>query len=113
MPKHVTLNSTPFFILKIPNKRELQQIELSHSSEFDVKDFMKMYKKYTVKPYSFSVNDTTLPSDNPLRFRKNLFEQVYNIIMTIVDQIKDEKRQYDINREAAKISTLSSGKIKV
>ena len=31
--------------------------------------------------------------------------------MTIEDQIKDEKLQYDINREAAKISTLSSGKI--
>ena len=30
--------------------------------------------------------------------------------MTIDDQIKDEKRQYDINREAAKISALSSGK---
>ena len=32
-------------------------------------------------------------------------------IMTIEDQIKDEKLQYDINREAAKISALSSGKI--
>ena len=31
--------------------------------------------------------------------------------MTIEDQIKDEKIQYDINREAAKISALSSGKI--
>ena len=31
--------------------------------------------------------------------------------MTIEDQIKDEKLQYDINREAAKISTSSSGKI--
>ena len=31
--------------------------------------------------------------------------------MTIKDQIKDEKLQYDINREAAKISALSSGKI--
>ena len=31
--------------------------------------------------------------------------------MTINDQIKDEKLQYDINREAAKISALSSGKI--
>ena len=31
--------------------------------------------------------------------------------MTIADQIKDEKLQYDINREAAKISALSSGKI--
>ena len=32
--------------------------------------------------------------------------------MTIDDQIKDEKLQYDINREAAKISALSSGKIR-
>ena len=31
--------------------------------------------------------------------------------MTINDQIRDEKRQYDINREAAKISALPSGKI--
>ena len=31
--------------------------------------------------------------------------------MTINDQIKDEKLQYDINREAAKISALSSGKL--
>ena len=31
--------------------------------------------------------------------------------MTISDQIKDEKLQYDINREAAKISALSSGKL--
>ena len=31
--------------------------------------------------------------------------------MTIIDQIRDEKLQYNINREAAKISALSSGKI--
>ena len=31
--------------------------------------------------------------------------------MIIDDQIRDERRQYDINREAAKISVLSSGKI--
>ena len=31
--------------------------------------------------------------------------------MTIEDQIKDEKLQYDINREAAEISALSSGKL--
>ena len=39
--------------------------------------------------------------------------QFYYIIkvMTINDQIRDEKLQYDINREAAKISALSSGKI--
>ena len=31
--------------------------------------------------------------------------------MTIKDQIRDEKLQYDINREAGKISALSSGKV--
>ena len=72
VPKNVRLNSTHFFIMKIPNKRELPQITLNHSSDIDFKDFMKIYKKCTAKPYSFLVNDTTLPSDDPLRFRKNL-----------------------------------------
>ena len=36
---------------------------------------------------------------------------MYNKIMSIDDQIRDEKLQYDINREAAKISALSSNKI--
>ena len=72
VPKDVRLNSTHFFIMKIPNKRELQQIALNHSSDIDSKDFMNIYKQCTAEPYSFLVNDTTLPSDDPLRFRKNL-----------------------------------------
>ena len=72
VPKDVRLNSTHFFIMKIPNKRELQQIALNHSSDIDFKDFMNIYKKCTTEPYWFLVNDTTLPSDDPLRFRKNL-----------------------------------------
>ena len=74
VPKEVIINTTHFFIMKIPNKRELLQIAINHSSDVDFKDFMKIYKKYTAKPYSFLFNDTTLPSDNPLRFRKNLLE---------------------------------------
>ena len=42
--KDVRLNSTIFFIIKIPNERELQQIALSHPSDIDFKDFMKIYK---------------------------------------------------------------------
>ena len=72
VPKDVRLNSTHLFIMKIPNKRELQQIALNHSSDIDFKDFIKIYKKYAKEPYSFLVNDTTLASDDPLRFRKNL-----------------------------------------
>ena len=40
--KDVRLNSTHFFIMKIPVKRELQQIALNHSSDIDFKDFLKI-----------------------------------------------------------------------
>ena len=66
VPKDVRLNTTHFFIMKIPNKRELQQIAINHSSDIDFKDFVRIYKKCTDEPYSFLVNDTTLSSDNPL-----------------------------------------------
>ena len=59
VPKDVRLNSTHFFIMKILNKGELQQIALNHSSDIDFKDFMKIYKECTKEPYSFLVNDTT------------------------------------------------------
>ena len=74
VPKDVRLNSTHFFIMKIPNKRELQQIALNHSSDIDFKDFRNIYKKCTTEPHSFLVNDTALPSDDPLRFKKNLLK---------------------------------------
>ena len=74
VPKDVRLGSTHFFIMKIPNKRELQQIALNHSSDIDFKDFMKIYKKCTSEPYSFLVNDKSLPSDKPLSFRENLLK---------------------------------------
>ena len=57
--------------MKIPNKRELQQIS-NHLSDIDFKDFIKLYKDYTKELYSFLVNDPTLSSENPLRFRKGL-----------------------------------------
>ena len=74
VPKDVRLNATHFFIMKVPNKRELQQIALNYSSDIDFKDFVRIYKKYTDELYSFLVNDTTLASGNPLRFRKNLYD---------------------------------------
>ena len=41
--KYVKLNSTHVFIIKIPNKRKLQQIALNHSSDINSKDLQKMY----------------------------------------------------------------------
>ena len=68
---------------------------------------MNLYQKCTVKPYSFLVIDATLASNNPSRFRKNILERTQKLVMTTDDKIREEKLQYDINREAArKISII-------
>ena len=76
VPKNIKLNSTHYFIIKIPNNRELQQIAFNHSSYIDFKDFMNLYKKRTEKPYSFLVIDATLASDNLLHIRKKFSERI-------------------------------------
>ena len=48
--KEVRLNTKHFSIMKILNKRELQQIAINYSSDVDFKDFIKIYKKYTTEP---------------------------------------------------------------
>ena len=63
-----------YAILKINSKRELQNIATNHSADIDYKDFIKIYRECTKEPYNFLTIDTTLPSSNPLRFRKNLFD---------------------------------------
>ena len=74
VPKDVRLNSTHYLIMKINNKRELQNIAINHSADIDYQDFIKMYRKCTKEPYSFLTIHTTLLSNNTLRFRKNLFD---------------------------------------
>ena len=73
VPKDVRLNSTHYLIMRINNKRELQNIAINHSADIDFKDFMKVYRECTREPYSFLTINTTLPSSNPFRFRKILF----------------------------------------
>ena len=75
VPKSIRLNLTHYFVMKIPNKYELQQIAFNHSSDIDFKDFMNLYKKCTAKPNSFLI-DAILASDKPLRFRDNLLEKI-------------------------------------
>ena len=70
VPKTIRLNATEYFIMKILNKRELQQITSNHSSEIGFKDFMKLYTKAL-----FLVDERTLSSDNPLRFRKKFLKK--------------------------------------
>ena len=74
VPKDVRLNSTHYLIMKIKNKRKLQNIAINHSVHIDYKDLIKLYREYTKEPYNVLAIDATVPSTNPLRFRKNLFD---------------------------------------
>ena len=69
--KDARLNSTHYVIMKIQTRKELQNIAQENSGDIDFKDFLKTYKDYTSEPYSCMVIDTTVPSGNPMRFRKN------------------------------------------
>ena len=50
VPKDVRLNSRHYLIMKISNKRELQNIAINHSADIDYKDFMKIYRECTKEP---------------------------------------------------------------
>ena len=80
--KDVRLNYPHYLIMKIYNRGELQQIAINHSADIDYKDFMKIYRKCTSEPYSFLTIDTTLSTNNSLRFRENLLK------MTLTDELK-------------------------
>ena len=68
--KEVRLNSTYYLIMKIHNKKELQNIVINHSGDIDYKHFMKIYREYTGEPCSFLNADTVLPADSPLGVKK-------------------------------------------
>ena len=73
---------------------------------------MKLYKYYTKGPYSFLVNYTTLSSDNPLRFMRNLFQKNFSEkSKTIDNKIEQSKAQYDYDRQMTKISAVSLGDV--
>ena len=110
-PKNIRLNAAHYFVMIIPNQRELQKIAFNYSLDIDFQYVMNLYKNCTGKTYSFLVIDTTLASDNSSRFRKNFLETIEKLKMAIDNKIIDEKIQYDNNRKAAKIPALSSGKI--
>ena len=78
VPKDVRLNSTHYLIMKIINKRELQNIAINHSAGIDYQDFIGIYREYTKEPYNFLTIDITLPASDTLRFRKKLFDSYKN-----------------------------------
>ena len=74
VPEDVRLNSTHYLVMKLNNKRELQDIAINHSADIDYNDFMKIYRECINESYYFLTIDTMLPPSDPIRFRKNLFQ---------------------------------------
>ena len=68
------LNSTHYLIMKISNRKELQNIPINHSADIVYKDFLKIYRECTKKTHSFLTIVTTLPKSDPIRFRKNVLQ---------------------------------------
>ena len=77
--KDVGLNSTHYLIMKIINKRELQNIAINHSADIGYQDFIKIYRECTKEPYNFLTIDTKLPASDPSWLRKNLFDSYKNV----------------------------------
>ena len=78
VPKDVILNSTHYLIMKINNRKELQNIAINHSAHIGYNNCVMIYRECTRKPYSFLAIDATLPASDPLRFRKNLLRSYKN-----------------------------------
>ena len=87
------------------------QITFNHAPDMGFQGFINLYRKCATKPYSFLVIDTTLASDISLPFRCNRLEIIKKAVGIIHGNIRYEKRKYTINKVAAKILELSSGKI--
>ena len=66
VPKDAKLSSTHYLIMKINNRRELQNIAITNSADIDYNDFVKIYREYT------------LPASDSLRFRKKLLPSYKN-----------------------------------
>ena len=72
VPKDARLNSTHYLIMKISNKRELQNIAINYSADIDYEDFVEIYREYTKNRILFLTIDITLQASDTLRFRKDL-----------------------------------------
>ena len=61
------LDYTHYLIMKIHNKRQLQQVVINHLADVDYKNLINIYKMASREQYSFLTIDTTFPANDPLR----------------------------------------------
>ena len=106
--KTIRLNGTHWLIMKIANKKKLQQISSNHLPDIDFIDFISFhfidYKDYTKKPYSFFVNDTTFHHIIHYELERNYYKMsISEKIKAIDNKTAQNKVQYSLDRQAAKI----------
>ena len=96
--------------MKIPNKRELHQVQFNHSWDIDFKDFINLYEKILQnRAKSFFVIHAILASFKPCLSEGIFQKKCTKTITTINDKIRDEKLQYDFNKEVVTMPVLLSG----
>ena len=78
VPKDMRLNSAEYLVMKINNRKELQNIAINICADIGYNDFVRIYRKCTRKSYSFLAIDTTLAASDPLRFRKKFLSSYKN-----------------------------------
>ena len=83
------LNSAHYFIMKLRIKWEHSSLNVAspNSSDFNFKDLMNPYKKFTKTPFFLVINNI-LASDKYFCFRKNLTEKIQKLILTIDKKIR-------------------------
>ena len=65
-------------MIKINNRKNLQNTAIDHSVDIDYNNFIKIYGECTKEPYNCLTIDNTLTASDPLRFRKKLFDSYKN-----------------------------------
>ena len=98
------------FSWEFKTNKNQQQIAVNHSSDIQL-DFLNPYKKIDWKTLFFWLSDTNFTLGNTLHFRSNPLERISKLIITNDEKFRDVKPQYDIKKEAAKLSSLSSDEI--
>ena len=84
------------------------QIASIHLSDIRFKDFTRFYKDYSKEPFSFLVNNTTFPSDNHQNLGRTYYKMtVSGKVKTIDHKMEKNIAQYNLDRQAPKISILS------
>ena len=91
--------------MKISNKRKFQQITLNHLSDIDFNYFMKIYKKYTAKPFCF-FNDTRKTKQNQLKIKKEKTEETKKQL----SEYNDIEKNQSTNSEKIEIFNELIGK---